>query len=75
MKDRAMLDEEIDALAAWMPEMLEETDAVFQIEAFAGRADLIEDQAGPDDKAHVHERLQSILVEHCLVPTDEGPCA
>ena len=22
----------------------------------------------------VHERLQRLLVEHCLVPSDEGPC-
>lgn len=75
MKDRATLDEEIDALAAWMPEMLAATDEVSQMDAFASRAELIEDQAGPDDASHVSERLQQILVEHCLIPADEGSCA
>ena len=55
--------------------MLAETDEASQMDAFAGRAELIEDQAGPDDAAHVRERLQRILVEHCLIPADEGPCA
>lgn len=75
MKDRAELDEEIDALASWMPEMLAETQGVSQMDAFAGRAELIQDQAGPDDASHVSERLQRLLVEHCLIPADEGPCA
>ena len=75
MKDRAELDEEIDALAAWIPEMLAETDGASQMDAFAGRAELIEDQAGPDDAAHVRDRLQRILVENCMVPAEEGPCA
>lgn len=75
MKDRAELDEEINALAAWMPEMLAETDEASQMDAFAGRAELIEDQAGPDDAAHVRDRLQRILVLHCMVPAEEGPCA
>lgn len=75
MKDRAELDEEIDDLAAWMPTMLAETDEASQMDAFAGRAELIEDQAAPDDAAHVRERLQRLLVDNCMVPADEGPCA
>lgn len=74
VKDRATLDAMIDELAAWMPAMLAETDEASQMDAFAGRADLIEDEAGPGDKAHVHDRLQRILVEYCLVPAEEGPC-
>lgn len=74
IKSRSELDADLDALAAWMPAMLAETDEASQIDAFAGRAELIEDQAGPDDSAHVHDRLQQLLVEHCLVPSDEGPC-
>ena len=70
MKGREELDEEIDALALWMPGMLAETEETDQIDAFAGRAELIEDEAGPDDASHVYERLQKLLVEHCLVPTD-----
>lgn len=75
MKDRAELDEEIDALAAWVPTMLAETDEASHMDAFAGRAELIEDAAGPDDASHVRERLQRILVTYCMVPADEGPCA
>lgn len=75
MKGREQLDEEIDALAAWMPTMLAETEESSQIDAFAGRAELIEEQAGPDDLSHVRDRLQKILVDNCMVPSDEGPCA
>lgn len=75
MKDRAMVNEEIDARAAWMPEMPAETDEASIMDAFTGRAELIEDQAGPDDASHVRGRLQCNLVEHCLIPADEGPCA
>ena len=55
--------------------MLAETEETDQIDAFAGRAGLIEYEAGPDDASYVHERLQQLLVEYCLLPTDEGPCA
>ena len=55
--------------------MLAEREAVSQMDAFAGRAQLISDQAGPDDATHVQERLQRILVELCLIPSDEGPSA
>ena len=75
MKDRAELDEEIDALAAWVPTMLAETDEASHMDAFAGRAELIEDAAGPDDAAHVRDRLQHVQVENCMVPAEEGPCA
>jgi len=75
MKDRAELDEEIDALATWMPTMLAETDEASQMDVFAGRAELILEAAGPDDAAHVRGRVQRLLVEHCLIPADEGPCA
>ena len=75
MKDRAELDEEIEALATWVLIMLAETNEASQMDAFAGRAELIEDSAGPDDAAHVRERLQRILIDQCMVPADEGPCA
>lgn len=74
-KGRIELDAEIDALAAWVPSMLEQTEDWAQMDAFAGRAELIEGAAGPDDTAYVHDRLQRILVENCMVPADEGPCA
>ena len=74
MKSREQLDEEIDVLAAWLPTMLAETAEADQMDAFAGRAEPIEDEAGHDDAAHVHGRLQRLLVEHCLIPADECPC-
>lgn len=75
IKSRTELDADIDELEAWLPSMLDETDEVCQMDAFAGRAEVIEDHAGPDDTSHVHERLQQLLVAHCLIPSDEGPCA
>jgi hypothetical protein len=74
-KTRKQLDEAIDELADWMPTMLAETDPASQMDAFAGRADLITEAAAPEDQHHVWSRLQHILVEHCLVPAEEGPCA
>ena len=75
MKSRAELDKELDELAAWVPSMLEETEDWSQMDAFAGRAELIEDAAGPDDGPYVRDRLQRILVDNCMIPADEGPCA
>ena len=75
MKSRDELDKELDTLAAWVPTMLEETDEDWQMEAFAAEADPIRDAAGPEDLEYVWSRLQRILVDNCLVPADEGPCA
>lgn len=75
MKSRVELDQDLDELAAWVPAMLAETDAASQMDAFAGRAELIEDAAGPEDLAHVHDRLQRILSDNCMVPSEDGPCA
>lgn len=75
MKIREELDRDLDALAAWVPGMLADTDEASQMEAFAGVADEISEHAGPDDQAHVWGRLQKILADNCMVPADEGPCA
>ena len=72
---RTEIDQALAELAAWVPSMLSETDEGSHMDAFAGRAELIEDQAGPDDVAYVHDRLQQILSDNCMVPSDEGPCA
>ena len=74
-KTIAELDAELNAMAAWVPSMLAETDEASQMDAFAGRAEMIEDAAGPENAAHVRDRLQHILVENCMVPADDGPCA
>jgi hypothetical protein len=73
-KPRAELDFALDELAAWVPTMLSETDEASQMDAFACRADLIRDAAGPDDVAYITDRLQRILVDNCMVPADESPC-
>lgn len=75
MKSRAELDAELDALAAWVPGMLAETDEASQMDAFAARADEITESAGPEDQDHVWGRLQQILADNCMVPADEGPCS
>ena len=72
---RTEIDRALAELAEWVPGMLAETDESSQMDAFAGRADLIADGAGPDDTAYVHDRLQRILSDNCMVPSDEGPCA
>lgn len=74
-KSRAALDLELDKLAAWVPAMLESTEESDQMDAFAGMAELVEDAASPDDLPHVHDRIQRILSDNCMVPSDEGPCA
>lgn len=74
-KTRKQLDEAIDELATWMPTMLAETDAISQMDAFSGRADLITEAASADDQQYVWNRLQRLLVEHCLIPAEEGPCS
>lgn len=74
IKSRTDLDREIDELAAWVPSMLAKTDKADQMAAFAARAEPITDAAGADDHRHVWLRIQGLLTEHCLVPTDEGAC-
>lgn len=63
-KTRTELDAELNAFAVWMPAMLAETEHTDQLDAFAGRAELA---AWPGDGRHVHERLQRLLVERCLI--------
>ena len=74
-KTRSELDTELDKLALEVPEMMKGTDPAFQIDAFAGMAEVIEDAAGTEDARYVSDRLQKIRSDNCLVPSDEGPCA
>lgn len=74
-KPRNELDIELDQLEAWVPEMLVSTAESDQMNVFAGRAETIEDAAGSKDLPHVHSRIQKILSDNCMVPSDEGPCA
>lgn len=74
-KSRAELNAELDDLAAWVPTMLESTPDADQMDALAKRAELIESAAARIDADHVHNRVQRILSDNCMVPSDEGPCA
>ncbi len=74
-KSRADLNIELNRLAAWVPNMLATTSETDQMNAFAGRAELIESAAARIDRVHVQGTLQRILSANCMVPTDEGPCA
>ena len=75
MKSRLALDIELDKLAAWVPLMLETTADVEQMDVFSGMVKLIEGAAESENLAHVHDRVQRILSDNCMVPSDEGPCA
>jgi hypothetical protein len=72
---RASLDIELDKLAAWVPLMLDSVESSEQMNEFAGMAELIEAAATSDDLPHVHHRIQRILSDNCMVPSDEGTCA
>lgn len=61
MKSRTELDRQLDELAEKLPAMTALDDAEFWPE-FAGLADDIADNAGPDDYDHVHQRLDAMLV-------------
>lgn len=74
-KSRAELDAELDELEQWMPTMLAETDEASQMDAFAGRAELIEEATAPIDREHVWNRLQCILRDAGLIPGDDEPCS
>ena len=75
MKTLTELDKELDLLAAWVPQMLLETDEASQMDAFAGRADLITDATPAEHHDHVWSRLQCILRDNGLIPGDEEPCS
>lgn len=75
MKSRLALDIELDKLAAWVPLMLESTSDAEQMDVFTGMVKLVEASADAVDIAHVHDRVQRILSDNCMVPSDEGPCA
>lgn len=71
---REELDERLDELAGYVPQMMAETDEASHMDAFAGIADEIREQASEEDRAHVWTRLQCILRDSGLIPGDEEPC-
>ena len=74
-KSRRELDIELDKLAAWVPLMLESTADSEQMDVFTGMVKLVEATSNASDLPYVHDRVQRILSDNCMVPSDEGPCA
>ena len=75
MKTLSEIDAALDELATWVPEMLKETDEASQMDAFAGRADLITDAVPAEHHDHAWSRIQCILRDNGLIPGDEEPCS
>ena len=77
-KSRAQLDALLAGLEAAMPALLarQAEDGDFDFNEFAGRADIIEDGAGPADLAYVKGRIQCLLGSAGVIPSEnEGePC-
>lgn len=64
----------IEALRAQIPEILA-ADEKDQMDAFAGIADEILEDARDEDREQVWSQLQCILRDAGLIPGDEEPCA
>jgi hypothetical protein len=73
-QSRDQLDARIDALAKEMERLTTEQPDSDLIGAFAGIAEEIEEDAGPEDSGHVWSRLQCILRDNGLIPGDDEPC-
>lgn len=65
-------------LKANLPAMIEACSGQddFDLCAFAGEAEAIEDSAAPEDREYVHQQIQCVLGSAGLIPSDnEGqPC-
>ena len=75
MKTRAELDAALDKLEAALPAMIEQYDEATIMDAFAGEAEMIENEAGPRDIEHVFSRTQCMLRDAGLIPSDDEPCS
>lgn len=75
MKSRPELDTELDQFEVDLPALLADTREECRVEAFAGIADEIREQAGPKDAAHVWSRLECMLRDAGLSPGDEKHCS
>ena len=71
---REELDARINALAIATADMITNNPDGDLMGAFAGVAEEIEEDAGPDDRAHVWSKLQCILRDNGLIPGDDEPC-
>jgi hypothetical protein len=68
-KSRAELSEMVAALDVAVPSLADECPAACDFwQAFAARAEAIQDAAGPDDHGWICSRLDELLERHHLVP-------
>jgi hypothetical protein len=71
-KSRSELDNMLDELERDLTMLvMEGTEADDLWTVFAGQADAIEANAGPDDLAHVKLRMNDILIAHGIVSSDD----
>ncbi|HYG07634.1 MAG TPA: hypothetical protein VD865_14680 [Stenotrophomonas sp.] len=70
MLTRAELDRCLDTLQDQLPQLCTDEDADFDFLTFQGEADRLREAAGPEDIEHVRSRLQAMLEQAGLIPTD-----
>ncbi len=70
-KTRAEIDELLNDLEQKIPSLICDSEPSDLMEAFAGLAEPIRDQAAPADVAHLDGRLNAMLEANELLPPDE----
>ncbi|MDG2524673.1 hypothetical protein P6166_04780 [Stenotrophomonas sp. HITSZ_GD] len=70
MLSRVELDRCLDTLQDQLPNLRSDEDADFDFLAFQAQADRIVASAAPEDIEHVRGRLQAMLEQAGLIPTD-----
>jgi len=70
MPTRAELDQRLDALQDRLPQLRTDEDADFDFLAFQQETETLRDAASPEDIEHVRGRIQSMLEQAGLIPSD-----
>jgi len=70
MSNRAEIDRCLDALQAQLPRLRGDEDADFDFLAFQVEADRIRAGAASEDLEHIRGRLQAMLEQAGLIPSD-----
>jgi len=70
MPTRAELDQQLDALQDRLPLLRTDEDADFDFLAFQQETDALRESAAPEDQEHVRGRIQAMLEQSGLIPSD-----
>lgn len=70
MPTRAELDQRLDTLQDRLPQLRTDEDADFDFLAFQQETDKLRDSASAEDVEHVRGRIQSMLEQAGLIPSD-----